>query len=152
MSKLAPLIKKIFATGCYIGYLPLAPATFACGLSIPAWYFLGPHKAVYIALAFVLFFWGLIASNDLSQTMGKDPRPIVVDEYACFLLPLYFTPRHVLPLAVSFVLFRFFDVVKPYPLRRLEKLPGGWGIMLDDLGAAVYTTVIVIFLKIILKW
>jgi len=145
-------MKKVFATGCYIGYLPLAPATFACGLSIPVWYFLVPYKAVYIALAFVLFFWGLIVSNDLSQTMGKDPRPIVVDEYACFLLPLYFTPRHILPLAVSLVLFRFFDVVKPYPLRRLEKLPGGWGIMLDDLGAAVYTTVIVIFLKIILKW
>lgn len=152
MSKFVLRIKKIFATGFYIGYLPLAPATFACGLSILIWYFLLPFKTVYLALFAVLFLWGLIASHDLTPSMGKDPRPIVVDEYACFLIPLYFTPRLILPLAISFALFRFFDVLKPFPLRRLEKLAGGWGIMLDDLGAALYTTIIVLILKIIFKW
>jgi phosphatidylglycerophosphatase A len=152
MNKPSLFFKKLFATGFYIGYLPLAPATFACGLSVLAWYFLLPYRAVYIALFVAFFFWGLIVSNDLEPLMGRDPRPIVIDEYACFLVPLYFTPRLILPLAISFALFRFFDVLKPFPLRRLEKLPGGWGIMLDDLGAAIYTSVIVVILKIVFKW
>jgi phosphatidylglycerophosphatase A len=152
MKKLSVLLKTVIATGFYIGYLPLAPATFACALSILAWYFLLPYRGIYIALFAVLFIWGLIVSNDLEPLMGKDPRPIVIDEYACFLIPLYFTPRSILPLAVSFALFRFFDILKPYPLRRLEKLPGGWGIMLDDLGAALYVTVIVVIVNIVFKW
>jgi phosphatidylglycerophosphatase A len=152
MKKPSVFLKIMIATGFYIGYLPFAPATFACALSILAWYFLLPYRAIYIALFAVLFFWGLIVSNDLEPLMGKDPRPIVIDEYACFLIPLYFTPRLILPLAISLVLFRFFDVLKPFPLRKLENLPGGWGIMLDDLGAALYTTVIVLILKIVFKW
>jgi phosphatidylglycerophosphatase A len=152
MKKPSVFLKTVIATGFYIGYLPLAPATFACALSILAWYFLLPYKVIYIALFAVLFFWGLIVSNDLEPLMGKDPRPIVIDEYACYLIPLYFTSRSILPLAVSFVLFRLFDILKPFPLRKLEDLPGGWGIMLDDLGAALYATVIVIVLKVIFKW
>jgi len=76
---------------------------------------------------------------------------IVIDEYACFLIPLYFTPRRFLPLVLSFILFRIFDIIKPPPLRRLEKAPGGWGIMLDDFGAAVYTTVIVVILRVFIR-
>jgi len=152
MDKPSIFIKKLFATGLYIGYAPLAPATFACGLSVLAWYFLLPYRALYIVLAGTLFFWGLILANDLSKAMGEDPREIVIDEYACFLLPLYFTSRSILPLAVTFILFRLFDVLKPFPLKKLEDLPGGWGIMLDDLGAALYSTVVVVVLKVIFKW
>ena len=56
-------------------------------------------------------------------------------------MPLYFTPQKLVPLLITFLLFRFFDIVKPPPLKSLEHVPGGWGVMLDDLGAAVYTTV-----------
>lgn len=80
---------------------------------------------------------------------GKDPHCIVIDEYACFLLPLYFTPRHVVLVMIAFIAFRLFDIVKPPPLRRLERVPHGWGIMLDDLGAAVYTTVIVVIARLV---
>jgi phosphatidylglycerophosphatase A len=82
------------------------------------------------------------------QEWGKDPRRIVIDEYASILIPLYFTPLRIQPLLVTFFLFRIFDIVKPSPIRNLEKLKGGWGIMLDDLLAAVYTTIIIIVLKI----
>lgn len=96
---------------------------------------------MYIACAVLLFIVGVIVSRDLTRQWGKDPRQIVIDEYACFLLPLYFTPKQWLPLIITFLLFRFFDIVKPPPLKALEKIPSGWGVMLDDLGAAVYTTV-----------
>ena len=70
----------------------------------------------------------------------------MIDEYASLLLPLYFTPKRILPLAITFVVFRIFDIVKPPPLKNLEKMPRGWGVMFDDLGAAVYTTVVIIIL------
>jgi phosphatidylglycerophosphatase A len=85
-------------------------------------------------------------SQDLTKGWGKDPRQIVIDEYATLLLPLYFTPKRIIPLVVTFLFFRFFDITKPPPLRKLEAIQGGWGIMLDDFGAAIYTTVVILLI------
>lgn len=137
----------IIATGLFTGYLPVAPATFSCAISIVIWYFILPFRAAYIVLGLLLFVLGLLVSGRLEKDWGKDPRRVVVDEYATLLLPLYFTPRAILPLAIVFLLFRFFDIVKPPPIRMLERLRGGWGIMLDDLLAAGYTTLIVFLLR-----
>lgn len=129
-----------------MGYLPVAPATFACIISIAIWYFLLFYKVIYIAVAVILFVLGVVLSKELTTLWGKDPRQIVIDEYSTLLLPLYFTPKRIIPLVVTFALFRIFDILKPPPLRRLEKLSGGWGIMLDDLGAALYTTIVVLII------
>lgn len=94
----------------------------------------------------MLFAVGVVLSKEFIATWGKDPRQIVIDEYATLLLPLYFTPRRFVPLIMTFALFRFFDIIKPPPLRRLENVPGGWGVMLDDLGAALYTTCILLII------
>ena len=123
--------------------MPVAPATCSCIISIVIWYLLLPYKIAYIAIAVLLFIAGVVLSNDLTKVWGKDPHRIVIDEYACLLLPLYFTPPKIAPLLITFLLFRIFDIVKPPPLRRLEHVSHGWGVMLDDLGAAVYTTVII---------
>ncbi len=129
-----------------MGYSPIAPATCSCLISIVIWYFLLSFKIVYIVVAVLLFAVGVIISNDLTKSWGKDPHKIVIDEYASFLLPLYFTPKRIIPLIITFLLFRIFDIIKPPPLRRLENVPYGWGVMLDDLGAALYTTVVVIII------
>ncbi len=142
------IITLLIATGFGIGFIPLAPATFACLLCLPVWFFLKSQVTAYLLVTVLLFFLGVLTAHALSRIMGKDPRAVVVDEYACFLLPLYFTPVRLLPLVITFVLFRIFDVIKPFPLRRLEKIPGGWGIMLDDLGAAVYTTLVILVLRL----
>ncbi len=123
--------------------MPVAPATCSCIISIVIWYLLLPYKIAYIAIAVLLFIAGVVLSNDLTKVWGKDPHRIVIDEYACLLLPLYFTPPKIAPLLITFLLFRIFDIVKPPPLKRLEHVSHGWGVMLDDLGAAVYTTVII---------
>jgi phosphatidylglycerophosphatase A len=122
----------------------VAPATFSCFLSIIIWYVLLPYKIAYIVVTVSFILLGIWLSDDLSKKWGKDPSQIVIDEYATLLIPLYFTPRRLLPLLVTFVLFRVFDILKPVPLRTLEKLPGGWGIMLDDIGAAIYTLIVVL--------
>ncbi len=127
--------------------MPVAPATFSCVISIAIWYVLLPLKAVYVIVAVSLFIVGIFVSDSLAKEWGKDPRRIVVDEYASILLPLFFTPMRLLPLVTTFLLFRFFDIVKPPPVRNAEKLKGGWGIMLDDLLAAVYTTIVIFVFK-----
>ena len=120
-------------------------------LSIIIWYFLLAYPILYITLTIGLIALGIIISNDLAKVWGKDPHQIVIDEYACLLVPLYFTTRRILPLVITFVLFRVFDIIKPPPLKKFEQYPGGWGIMLDDLGAAVYTTVIILALRAVVK-
>lgn len=108
-------------------------------------------KPVYIVVTVLLLIVGVLISNSFIKIWGKDPRKIVIDEYACLLLPLYFTPKRIIPLIITFVLFRIFDILKPPPIRKLEELPGGWGIMLDDLGAALYTTVVIVVITLVFK-
>ncbi len=140
-------LKIGFITGLGTGYIPIAPATFACCISVLFWYFLVDFPLIYWAVFVNLFIWGLVISQEFVKEWGKDPRKIVVDEYTTMLLPLYFVPKIILPLMIVFVLFRLLDVIKPPPLRQLEKLSGAWGIMLDDLGAAIYTALIIIVLR-----
>ena len=97
---------------------------------------------------------GIWAATRTEQLSGrKDPGKVVVDEVAGQLIALFpltlFTPRSWVAVIVSFILFRFFDIVKPYPANKLQELNGGAGVMLDDLVAGMYGAVIVsIVLKI----
>ena len=127
--------------------MPVAPATFSCFISIVLWYFLMPFKMAYIICVAILFSLGVFVSGSMAKEWGEDPRQIVIDEYASILIPLFFTPVKIIPLSITFLLFRFFDIVKPPPIKHLENIKGGWGIMLDDLLAAAYTTMIILLLK-----
>ena len=71
-------------------------------------------------------------------TGRNDPSEVVIDEVAGFFAATFFLPPSLLVMALGFVLFRFFDILKPYPIRRLEALKGGWGIVMDDLLAGLY--------------
>lgn len=150
--RLLRFLRLLLATGFFSGYIPFAPATCACLISVAVWFGLVSYKIIYLAICAALFITGVLTSDRLSKTMGPDPRQIVIDEYACFLLPLFFTPVKIVPLAVTFALFRTFDIIKPPPLRQLEKLPGGWGIMLDDLGAAIYTLIAAAAVRALIKF
>ncbi len=138
-------------TGFGLGYMPVAPATFGCLLSVIIWYFFVNFPILYITIFVNLFLWGLLICNEFVSEWGRDPRKIVIDEYACLLLPLFFVPKRILPLLITFVIFRLLDILKPPPLKKFESLPGSLGIMLDDLGAAIYTTVVVIIAFVIFK-
>ena len=140
-------LKILIGTGLLVGYSPVAPGTLSCLLGVLIWYLLFNNRILYIIVASVLFIIGLIVSNALEKEWGKDPRRIVVDEYVSILLPLFFTPMRILPLAMTFLLFRFFDIVKPPPLKKLESLEGGLGVMIDDLVAGLYTTVVILGLR-----
>jgi phosphatidylglycerophosphatase A len=96
----------------------------------------------FIATALVTAI-GIPAATHFARAAGaKDPQQIVIDEVAGQLLTLALAPLAWKPLAAAFILFRAFDILKPWPIRRLEKLPEGTGIVLDDLGAGVYAAIV----------
>jgi len=145
---------------CGVGYLPLAPGTWGSAVGVGLFLLLvratPPNALVAVVLVAIVAvtFAGIWAATRTEQLSGrKDPGKVVVDEVAgqfIALFPLTLFPRwSTAAVIVSFILFRFFDIVKPYPANRLQDLNGGTGVMFDDLVAGVYAAVIVsILLKI----
>jgi phosphatidylglycerophosphatase A len=131
---------KILATFFGLGLFPVAPGTLASAVASLAYATVlhGLAWPLYLLLLVFLFFAGAAASAVHAAELGRpDPGQIVVDEVCGQLLALAFLPAAWVPVAISFILFRFFDIIKPWPIRKLEKLPGGWGIMADDIGAGL---------------
>jgi phosphatidylglycerophosphatase A len=91
--------------------------------------------------AVAMFFIGVFASARMEEELGEDPPVVVVDEVVGMWISLLFLPKGIWIAGLSFLLFRLFDIVKPPPARRLEALQHGWGIMLDDVAAALYANV-----------
>ena len=131
---------KAISTSLYIGYLPFMPGTWA-SLAGAGIYMLIRHDVRFlIAAFFVSLFLGLATAGRAEELFGKkDDGRIVIDELCGVLLVFLLIPAHNIYLILGFVLFRVFDIWKPYPIRKTEKLPGSWGIMADDLLAALYT-------------
>jgi phosphatidylglycerophosphatase A len=137
MNQLAVLIAS---TG-YAGFFPIAPGTVgsAVGLVVfaalrywtPWW-----SEPLAIVITLVVGAWaGGVTERVLQRT---DPGPVVIDEVLGMLITLFLLPVSWTGAFVGFVLFRIFDVIKPAPANRAEKLPGGWGVMMDDAIAALY--------------
>ena len=125
----------------YVGFFPIAPGTAgsAAGLIVYLMFrWLGiPHFE--LPLIVVLFALGVFYGAASEQALGGvDPGPVVIDEVMGMLMTLFLIPVNWMGMIAGFVLFRVFDILKPYPARKLERLPGGLGVMSDDLMAAVY--------------
>lgn len=151
--KLTDYLALSIAT-CGVGYLPLAPGTWGSLVGVGIFLLLARGLAGNALIAVVLVsivavtLVGTWAATRTEQLSGrKDPGKVVVDEVAGQLIALFpltlFTRWSTVAVIVSFILFRFFDIVKPYPANRLQELNGGAGVMLDDLVAGVYAAVIV---------
>jgi phosphatidylglycerophosphatase A len=131
-----------------VGYLPLMPGTFGSLVGVGIFLLLARVGAAGVLIAIVVItFAGIWAGSRIEELAGrKDPGKVVVDEVAGQLISLFpltlFAHWTTTAVIVSFILFRFFDIVKPYPARRLEALKGGFGIMCDDLIAGVYGALI----------
>jgi phosphatidylglycerophosphatase A len=132
------------ATVAYSGYFPFAPGTIGsiAGLAVYLVVWWSQSIVVEVALIAGLFAAGVWAGTIAERYFGGiDPGPIVIDEVVGMLITLAFVPVGVTGAIAGFVLFRIFDVIKPYPAGRLERLHGGFGVMADDAMAAVYANV-----------
>ncbi len=142
----------ILATGIGTGYSPFAPGTLGTLVTIPIYYFLSeiPFPLYEITLS-GFFFLAVWISEKAGAVLGKkdDPR-IVIDEMMGFFITMLWVPRTALFIVAGFILFRFFDILKPFPIRRLEKVRGGFGVVLDDSMAGIFANVILRLIIILL--
>ena len=129
----------MFGTALGLGLFPVAPATLA-SLAAVAVYAVAPITGdspgflVLIAVSLVIGPW---ACGSLTSNTDPDPKRAVWDEVAGMWLTCLFLPKTLPWLAAAFLLFRLLDVLKPWPIRQYERLPGGYGIMADDVAAGV---------------
>lgn len=131
------------AFGFGVGLMPVAPGTFGTLLALPIYAWLYPRigDTAFAALLPVFFLLGVWACQRTGRKLGvHDHSGMVWDETVAFLAVLYFLPGSPLWQAFAFLLFRFFDIVKPAPIRRIDhNVRNGLGVMFDDIMAAFYT-------------
>ena len=139
-----PLFGLAIATVFGVGYAPVAPGTFGSAAGLIAWWLLRPAStAVQAAAIVVIFIVGSWAGSVAERHFGRsDPGQVVIDEVMGMLITLFLNPVGWVGALAGFFLFRLFDVIKPYPANRLEKLHGGIGVMADDAMAAVYANLV----------
>jgi phosphatidylglycerophosphatase A len=135
---------QVIATFFGLGYSPFAPGTAGTLGAIVLFYLL----SCFSPLVYVLFFLGFTilsiwASGEAEGIFGKtDPGQVVIDEVCGYLVTMFLIPTTPRNIILGFFLFRFFDIIKPPPARRAERLPGGFGIVIDDVIAGIYSNII----------
>ena len=144
------------ATCAYVGYMPVAPGTWGSAIGVAIYYLVRRQgsAAIEFGTIAVLLAVGLWAATEAEHHFGGiDPRPVVIDEVVGMLITLALVPVNTFGVVVGFLIFRVLDVVKPWPARRLEHLPGGFGVVLDDVMAGVYGNVIMMGLvRLLPSW
>ena len=135
----------IIATGFGVGYSPIAPGTLGTLVAVPIYYFLSdiPSPLYEITLIGFIFLSVWISEKAEIFFEKKDDQRIVIDEIVGFLITMLWIPKTTRFIIIGFFLFRLFDILKPFPIRRTErKLRGGFGVVLDDVVAGVYANII----------
>ena len=137
-------VVKLLATFFYLGYSPVAPGTAGTIGAILPFYLisnLSPLAYFLILLGFIIF--SIWISTEASAAFNKtDPSPVVLDEVCGYLVTMFLVPASLLNIFLGFFLFRFFDVLKPPPVRSAENLPRGLGIVTDDVLAGIYANIV----------
>ncbi len=145
----APRWATLVATVFGAGRLKPGPGTWGSLVATLLWWLIASHLAsalrvpVLVLLIVVVVAVGIPAATLEARGCGKhDPSHVVIDEVAGQWVTLLAVPLGWKPLLAGFILFRVFDILKPFPIRRLERLPEGTGIVVDDLGAGVYGLIV----------
>jgi len=133
------------ATGCYSGYLPKAPGTWGSLVGLLLFFLLHSLSLpVYLAVTAGLFVVGSFAAGEAEKILdNRDPGIVVIDEIVGMLIAMTAVPATPLAMVFGFILFRIFDIAKPFPVNFFDqRFHGGLGIMLDDVMAGIYSLVI----------
>ena len=138
------------ATVLGLGYAPIAPGTVGSAAGLVVWWLLPASPVVQIVAIVAIFVAGSWSGNVAERHFARsDPGQVVIDEVMGMLITLFLNPVGWMGAFAGFLLFRVFDVIKPYPANRLEQLHGGVGVMADDAMAAVYANLV---LRATLYW
>lgn len=129
-------IKKMFISTFFIGFLPGAPATYSSFFALIFPFFIR-NPYLYILFFILYFFLSVLIINELEKIWGKDNRKITADEVLGVLTTFIFIPINLKRLFLGFFLFRFYDILKLPFLRKVEKISGALGVILDDILAGI---------------
>jgi phosphatidylglycerophosphatase A len=125
-------LEALVGSGLFTGYFPFAPATVTSLFVLVPAYFLARTPLVHLLVTVALFLVGVPVAADLENVWGKDPGRVTIDEVVGTLMTFFLNPVSVWGLVAGFFIWRFFDIVKLPFIDRSQRLPGGWGIMVDD--------------------
>jgi phosphatidylglycerophosphatase A len=138
---------KLIASWFGIGYIKgggTIAAAVTCGLIWLLWAApAGQHEWILLLITILITLLGIYLGDKVEPSWGKDSSKVVIDEVSGMLVTMLFVPHNNWYLLAGFILFRFFDIVKPLFIRRLEDLPGGTGVMLDDVLAGIYGNILI---------
>jgi len=156
----SPFFATLIATGFFTGYIPWASGTFGSLAGLLLYLIPGANRPEILCVLIVIgFIIGAISSASVARAVGNqlsasakaakitfqggvhetpDPSIVVIDEIVGVWISLVFLPNSIWVIVLAFVLFRVFDILKPPPAHQLERIPNGWGIMLDDVAAGMY--------------
>jgi len=136
-------IEKLLGSGFYTGYIPFASGTFG-SLAALIIYLIPGFENIYVIIpAIVIFYiYGVYVGNKFENVYGKDPAECTIDEVVGTWISYLLLPKTIGIIVITFFLWRALDIFKPFPARKLEKLNGGMGIMIDDVVSGFYTLII----------
>lgn len=139
-----PFWVKFFGSGFFSGYFPFAPGTAGSLLAVGLYWFIPGFERWYILLILISVFLliGIITASKLENALGRDPNIVVIDEIVGMWIALFLIPKEWIYVVVAFIVFRFFDIIKPPPARQFDQMSGGVGIMMDDVVAGIYANII----------
>lgn len=139
--RLIDKVLSFFNTCCFVGWIPFAPGTFA-SLFAAALIYLFPavFGSVIFAVACVIF---AVATINGERYEGEDPGHIVIDEFAGMCVAMAGHKVTLVNVLIGFVLFRIFDILKPFPVNRMERLKGGYGVVGDDVVAGIFGNILI---------
>ena len=142
------LFDKIVGTGFFTGFSPVASGTVGSIVAYAVYLIPGLNTYEFLLPAIILsFIYGIFIGTKFEKVYGKDPSVFTLDEFTGSWIALLALPDNFYWLIANFFLWRILDIFKPYPANRLEKLHGGWGIMLDDVVSGFYAALILILIK-----
>jgi phosphatidylglycerophosphatase A len=149
-------LEKLLGTGFYTGYLPKMPGTWGSLAALIIFLvpgFENPALMIFMISLFIVI--GVPIATKLEGIYGTDPKECTIDEVVGMWITLLFLPKKIWWIALAFVIWRVMDIIKPYPARKLESVKGGWGIMLDDIMAGIYSFIsiqlVIYFFNLIIK-
>ena len=144
-------IWRFVATFFYLGKLPFAPGSCGSLGALLLWFFIPLTFSVHLSFLIILFVLGVYSSNKMVKYLDDDdPSEVVIDEVVGMGISLFMLPHSFGLYLLAFILFRVFDILKPSLIYRIQNLPGGWGIMLDDVLAGLITFALVNCIALIL--
>jgi phosphatidylglycerophosphatase A len=135
---------KLFASALFSGYAPVASGTVGSAVGVAIYLIPGFESLACIGpFILIVFIVGLKVAAIMEQRYGHDPSEVTIDEVVGMWISLFLLPKKIFVVLAAFFLFRFLDIVKPFPAHKFDAMHGGFGIMMDDVVAGIYANIII---------